>query len=139
MNGRFNSLKTNKIMKKIILGFGALAVVLGSVGLSTNTALAYKGDPNVKGPYYTVERHTAMEKAFENKDYEAWKNLMQNRGRVTEVINKDNFAKFAEAHELMEQGKTVEARKIMSDLGLGLRDGSGKGMGKANMGRGFNR
>lgn len=126
-------------MKKIILGFGALAVVLGSVGLSANTALAYKGDPNVKGPYYTVERHTAMEKAFENKDYEAWKNLMQNRGRVTEVINKDNFAKFAEAHELMEQGKTVEARKIMNDLGLGLRDSSGKGMGKANMGRGFNR
>jgi len=126
-------------MKKIILGFGALAVVLGSVGLSANTALAYKGDPNVKGPYYTVERHTAMEKAFENKDYEAWKNLMQNRGRVTEVINKDNFAKFAEAHELMEQGKTTEARKIMNDLGLGLGNGFKQGVGKGHVGRGFNR
>jgi hypothetical protein len=126
-------------MKKIILGFGALAVVLGSVGFSTNTALAYKGDPSVKGPYYTTERHTAMEKAFENKDYEAWKNLMQNRGRVTEVINKDNFTKFAEAHELMEQGKTTEARKIMNDLGLGLGNGFKQGVDRGHMGRSFNR
>ena len=69
-------------MKKIILGFGALAVVLGSVGLS---------------------------------------------------------AKFAEAHELMEQGKTTEARKIMNDLGLGLGNGFKQGVGKGHVGRGFNR
>src|SRR3989338_4964402 len=123
-------------MKKSTLGLGALALTLGVIGMSAGSVLAYQGDPAVKGPNYSVERHEAMEKAFENKDYNAWKNLMQNRGRVTQVVNEQNFAKFAEAHELMEQGKTVEAQKIRHELGLGLHNGSGKGMG---MGRSMNR
>ena len=101
--------------------------------------MAYQGDATVKGPNYSVERHEVMEKAFENKDYNAWKNLMQGRGRVSQVVNKDNFSKFAEAHELMEQGKTAEAQKIRQELGLGMHDGSGKVMGKMGMGRGMNR
>ena len=54
---------------------------------------------------------------------------MQGRGRVTQVVNKDNFAKFAQAHELAEQGKTDEANKIKAELGLGLRNGTGMGQG----------
>ena len=53
---------------------------------------------------------------------------MQGRGRVSQVITKDNFAKFAEAHELAEQGKLEEAKKIRLELGLGLQNGSGQGM-----------
>jgi len=83
----------------------------------------------VQGPNYSVDRHEAMEEAFENNDYEAWKNLMVGNGRVMQVVNKDNFSKFAEAHELAEQGNTVEAQKIRQDLGLGLRNGSGSGAG----------
>ena len=126
-------------MKKTTLGLGALALTLGVIGMSAGTALAYQGDPTVKGPNYSVERHEAMEKAFENKDYDAWKNLMQGKGRVSQVVNKDNFSKFAEAHELMEQGKTAEAQQIRQELGLGLQNGSGKGMGGAGMHRGMNR
>ena len=126
-------------MKKTTLGLGALALTLGVIGISAGTALAYQGDPTVKGPNYSIERHEAMEKAFENKDYDAWKNLMQGKGRVSQVVNKDNFSKFAEAHELMEQGKTAEAQQIRQELGLGLQNGSGKGMGGAGMHRGMNR
>jgi len=122
-------------MKKTTIGLGALALLLGVAGVSA-TALAYRGDATVKGPNYTEERHEAMEKAFENKDYNAWKDLMQGRGNVTRVINQDNFAKFAEVHELTEDGKTAEAQKVRQELGLGLRNGSGQGMG---MGRGMNR
>ena len=120
-------------MKKMTLGLGALALFLGVAGISA-TALAYRGDSTVKGPNYTVERHTAMEKAFESGDYNAWKNLMQERGNVTRVINQDNFARFAQAHELDQEGKTVEAQKIRQELGLGLHTGFGQGMG---MGRGM--
>jgi hypothetical protein len=112
---------------KTILGLGALAVILGGAIAFSNNSQAYKGDPNVKGPNYSEERHDAMLKAFENKDYDAWKNLMAGRGRATQVINKDNFAKFAEAHDLMLQGKTAEAQKIRAELGLG--GGRGQGMG----------
>jgi hypothetical protein len=126
-------------MKKTMLGLGALVITLGVVGAGMSTAFAYKGDPAVKGPNYSVERHDAVVKAFENKDYNAWKNLMQGKGKVSQVVNKDNFAKFAEAHQLSLQGKTTEAQKVRQDLGLGLQHGSGKGTGGNGVGKGMNR
>ena len=126
-------------MKKLLIGFGSLALVLGFMGVFTNTAEAYKGDPAVKGPNYSVERHDAMTKAFETKDYTAWASLMQGKGRVTQVINKDNFAKFAEAHELALQGKTEEAQKIRQELGLGLKNGQGRTSGGMGYGLTLNR
>lgn len=116
--------------KKTIIALSIATVVLGGILTFPKTAVAYKGDPTVKGPNYTEERHEAMEKAFETKDYNAWKSLMQGNGRVTQVINQDNFAKFAQAHELAEAGKTQEAAAIRTELGLGLHNGSGQGMGR---------
>lgn len=126
-------------MKKTTLGLGVLALTLGVIGMSAGTVLAYQGDSTIKGPNYSVERHEAMEKVFKTGDYDAWKNLMQGRGRVSQAVNKDNFSKFAEAHELIEQGKTAEAQKIRQELGLGMRNGSGKVIGGMGMGRGMNR
>lgn len=111
-----------------------VAVILaGAYSVSS----AYRGDYSQKGSNYSEERHEAMEEAFENKDYNAWKELMgQNTrmGRVTEVVNEENFSKFARAHELMEQGKYEEARQIREELGLGLKNGEGRGSGR---GKGF--
>jgi hypothetical protein len=116
-------------MNKSIIALGIATVVLGSVLAFPKAAEAYRGDATVKGPNYTEERHTAMEKAFETKDYATWKNLMEGKGRVTQVVTQDHFAKFAEAHELFEAGKTQEAVAIRAELGLGLRNGSGQGAG----------
>lgn len=118
-------------MNKISIILGLSALVIGGAVLTPKVVLAYRGDPNVKGPNHTEERHTAMEKAFANKDYNAWKSLVAGRGRVTQVVNAQNFAKFAEAHNLAEQGKTAEANKIRTELGLGLhnRTGLNQGMG----------
>lgn len=126
-------------MKKTALGLGVLVLGLGIISASGVTALAYHGDPAVKGPNYSAERHETMAKAFENKNYTAWKNLMVGKGRVTQVVNQDNFAKFAEAHQLALQGKTAEAQKIRQELGLGLHNGSGKKSGGMGMRRGLNR
>jgi len=120
-------------MNKTSIILSLSAIVLAGVVIVPKAVLAYRGDPSVKGPNYTEERHEAMEKTFETNDYNAWKTLMAGRGRVTQVINKDNFAKFAQIHELTEQGKTSEAQKIREELGLGLENSSGQGMG---MGRG---
>ncbi|MFA6458927.1 MAG: hypothetical protein WCV79_00835 [Candidatus Paceibacterota bacterium] len=130
-------------MKITKLGLGALAIVLGVTAVTASSAMAYRGDPTVKGPNYSADRHTAMMKAFETKDYSAWKNLMQNKGRASQVITEVNFAKFAEAHNLALQGKTAEAQKIRQELGLGLQNGSSRNaggmMGGMGMGRNFNR
>jgi len=128
-------------MKKTTIGITALVLGLGAAGVLAGTTFAYQGDPTVTGPYYSAERHEAMEAAFENSDYSVWKELMQGRGRVTQVVNESNFAQFAKAHELAEDGNAADAQKIRQDLGLGLHDGSGRGMGSMHRGagNGFNR
>jgi len=119
------------------IGIGVLTLLLG-LGTLVGTASAYNSDPTVKGPNYTPERHTAMQEAFETNDYNAWKNLMGNKGRVTTVINKDNFAQFAEAHKLAEKGDLAGAQRIRKELGLGLQNGQGIKNGN-HAGRGMNR
>jgi ABC-type uncharacterized transport system ATPase subunit len=112
---------------KILTGISLLTLAGLMIVPVTN---AYRGDPNVQGPNYTAERHEDMTNAFENKNYNEWKNQMQEKGRVTEVINEGNFARFAEAHKLMLEGKTEQANQIREELGLGLHDGSGHGNGR---------
>lgn len=126
-------------MKKITLGLGALALVLGLTAISANSVFAYRGDSTVQGPNYSTGRHTEMEKAFADNDYSVWKDLMQNRGRVTQIVTEENFANFAEAHELMEAGNTEEAKKIHQEIGLGLKNGSGRNGGGMVMSRNCNR
>ena len=119
-------------MKKQLVFAGALAVVAAGAVILPKSVDAYRGDPSVQGPAYTEERHTAMTDAFAKNDYEAWKKLMEGRGRVVEVINEGNFEKFAYAHKLSQEGKVEEAKQVRAELGLGLKNGQG---GK---GRGYN-
>jgi len=101
--------------KKILIG-GLLTLTVA--GLITKNSLAYQDDPNKVGPNYNPQRHEAMLKAFEKKDYNAWKNLMGDRP-ITKKINASNFSKFIEMRNLMQQGKKTEADKIRAELGLG--------------------
>ena len=125
-------------MNKTTLTLGATALVLGGLIILPGVADAYRGDPGVEGPDCTEERHQEMEQAFETNDYEAWTNLMQGKGKVTQVVNEDNFARFAEAHRLAEEGKMDEAKQIREELGLGLGDGARNGSGQKD-GRGQRR
>lgn len=129
-------------MKKNILSIGTLAFILTAFVIPLNEVSAYRGDSTVQGPNYSVERHEAMEKAFTENDYEAWKNLMENRGRITQLINKENFSKFSEAHNLMREGKIEEAQQIRKEIGIGqnnLDHQKGSGMKRDGMGRKYNR
>ena len=118
-------------MNKAILAVSALVLAGGVLFATAPGALAY-------GSNYSLERHEAMEHAFENKDYNAWKTLMQGRGRVTQVVNEQNFSRFAEMHQLREEGKIDEANKIRKELGLGLHNGTGAGQ-RMGMGRSWNK
>jgi len=118
------------LKKGIVLGVLGLAIA-GVVVYSTGI-FAYRGDASQKGPNYTPERHEQMEKAFADNDFNAWKDLMNGKGRVTTVINEGNFNRFSEMHKLMEEGKNDEANKIRQELGLGQggKNGQGKCMGQ---------
>jgi len=117
------------MINKKILVVSLSALVLGVGIVSAGTVLAYKGNAAAVGPNYTADRHQAMTQAFANNDYNAWKNLMQGMGRFTNVINQQNFAKFAQAHKLTLEGKTAEAQQIRLELGLGLNSKCNGGNG----------
>jgi len=107
-------------MNKKSIFIGVTALILGGLAILPSSIQAYQGNPSVKGPNYTPERHEAMEKAFANNDYNSWKELMSGKGRVIQVINQSNFSRFAQAHKLAKEGKLEEAKKIRQELGLGL-------------------
>ena len=115
--------------KKVLFPVGVMALITAS-GVAY-AAYAYQGDPAQRGPQFSAERHEAMQKALEGNDYNAWKELMNGRGRVTQVINEGNFTRFSEMHRLMLEGKYDDANKVREELGLGTqnrdrkRDGNG--------------
>jgi len=114
---------------------GTLALVIVVVATAASaSASAYQGDPTIQGPNHSPEREIEMTQAFETNNYAAWKDLMNGKGRVVQVINADNFSQFAEAHKLAQEGKIEEAKAIRTKLGLGLRNGNRKGHRKAGTG-----
>lgn len=59
----------------------------------------------------------AASEALANNDYNAWKEAMSER-HTAEELSEEEFAKLAEAHRLMNEGKYEEARAIQEELGL---------------------
>jgi glucose dehydrogenase len=102
--------------KFIMSGLMALALGLGISG----SALAYQGDFSRNGPNYTPDFESQITEVMTNKDYEGWKDLIDTKvgsnNTITESINKDNFAKFAQAWELAHEGKIKEANAIRKEL-----------------------
>lgn len=119
-------------MQKKTALLGAAVLIAGAAAITPNLVSAYQGDPSVKGPSYTAERHETMTKSFENNDFNSWKEQMEGKGRVIEMVNEENFARFAEAHKLAAEGDLEGSKKIREELGLGLRNGSGEGSHKEN-------
>lgn len=97
---------------------------------------AYRGDPNVQGPNYSPERHTAMQEIFKagKNGYANWLKLMENKawGLKEVITNSDIFAEFATAHikgvdAVAEFRNKYNLGTSSQGKGLGLRDGSGYG------------
>ena len=136
-------MKTDKYIVSV-----AIFALMFAAGVTV--ASAYQGDYTEQGPYCDEDQHEAIEEALENLDYDTWSYLMDGRGRVTQVINEDNFEQFVEAHELAEDGDYEEADEILQELGLrggsgepvgtGYRSGNGQGNGVGRgQGNGYGR
>ena len=129
----------NTFKKILPVGLATLLIALVSVAATTS---AYQGDPDKQGPSFTPERHEAMTKAFEGKDFSAWsalKNKEARSNRTNDRINPDNFEKFAEVRQLMEAGKTEEAKALRAELGLSEAPGVSRGSRDVNRKRPENR
>jgi len=121
------------------IGFTTVAALLGAgfaaaMTVSADTGL---GHGAIRGRCDT-DQHEAVEQALEDGDYDTWKDLVGDRGRIADVVNADNFNTFADMHEAMEEGDTETARELRSELGLGIHPADGTGFqGEMHGGRGM--
>ena len=118
------------MLKKQVISLGVVSLLTAGAFLLPTVVDAYRGDLSVQGPDCSPERHEAMTAAFANKDFSAWQELMNGKGRVTDVVNEGNFERFAQAHQFAEEGKVEEAKQIREEMGLGLGNGAGNGTGE---------
>lgn len=118
-------------------------LVTTAVVASTSFAFGNKAGSDVK----MNNDREQVQQAITDNDYSAWASAMTTR--VTEMrqqatdletkINQDTFNKLTQAHQLMQAGKTDEAKAIFDELGMfgpgmgrGHMGGRGMGMGAAN-------
>ncbi|MFA6602744.1 MAG: hypothetical protein WCT01_02975 [Candidatus Shapirobacteria bacterium] len=117
---------------QIILGIAAIALSLVAVK-SFTPALAYQGDPAVKGPNYTEARHITNVTAFEKGDYKAWVANMVGRG-ATRFVNEANFKDFAKAQLGAQKGDLTLLNAFRAKYGMGQGNGQGNGAGRGGRG-----
>ena len=120
--------------KKTLITLAVLGLILTAGVAST---YAYRGNPDVQGPDYSPERHQAMLEVFENQDYAAWQELMQDRP-IVDRISQEDFGKFVQIHQAVQAGDLEQAKELRQELGLGLglKGQSAKGSGSGMMHRG---
>ncbi len=119
-------------MKSLLIGLFSLAA--GAV-LASQITFGHAGaDPDAAGRrFFNPERHEMIEKAIERRDYKTWEEMMPERARIKEFVNEQNFDRFAQMHELMEEGEYEEAEEIREELGMPHHEGSERGRGPMMM------
>jgi len=132
-------MNTEQTFDKRLLGFTAVALILGA-GLAVAASVsADEVEKGACGP----EHREAIVAAMDDGDYEAWAELMDGRGRISEVITEDNFETFVALHEARKDGDQETVEELREELGLGQHpqdgtghQGEGKGMRADKMHRG---
>lgn len=129
--------RNNKNMKKsnlIITSAAALVALVAVTGIAASSFAATgnieearpflgkfipgmgRGEGIARDEDFRTEmeaKREAVESAIEANDYNAWVAAVGDNSPVLEKINQDNFGKFVEAHNLINQ-----ARDAMKELGL---------------------
>lgn len=74
--------------------------------------------------------HEAIQEAVEANDFAAFQDAVEGTPLYDLVNTEEDFALFRQAHELKEEGKFIEAKLILDDLGLQVKPGKRFGHGK---------
>jgi len=121
---------------KLITGAAALVAIMAVAGVAA-TSFASGGNFFHRGENFSPVDHQAVEQALENKDYNAWKELMSG-SPMADKITEENFNKLVQAHELMLAGDYKGAREIQKEIGFGSEMGKGQMRGRMPFGPGNN-
>jgi len=120
--------------KEVLTTLGASLLVISAFTLPQVFASGNgNSDSSLKNkPNFNSANREAIEEAITNNDYASWKSSVGDNNPFTGKITEDNFSRFAEAHRLMIQAKT-----IMEEMGLEGRMGMDMNMGERG-GHGMN-
>lgn len=112
----------------------------------SSTSFAFGGKRG--GDTQVNDNREQVQTAIANNDFAAWQTAMNTRvvemrQQATDLeskINQDTFNKLSQAHQLMQAGKTDEAKAIFDEIGMfgpmGQGHMGGKGMGMRGQGFG---
>lgn len=106
---KLKNMSKNKKSLNTVIALSAIIITF-SVTTYANASFGYFG--------LNEEQRNAMERAVEDGDYNAWKNIQDSNTKIADIINKNNFAEFSEMHNLIQSGKLSEADVIRGELGL---------------------
>ncbi len=99
--------------KTLIIASLAIIISLGSV----YSLSAWQGEKLNR--FHNQEMKEDLNVALVSQDYNSWLELKTDREPCQgfDLINKENFAQFSLAHQLLKEGKTDEAKEIFEALG----------------------
>ncbi|MFC1617856.1 hypothetical protein ACFL2B_01095 [Patescibacteria group bacterium] len=105
--------------KKIVIPVIAAAIAAATIG-SISVASAEGG------VWAGKDNKDEMRQAIEDNDFDTWKQQVDRKS--AEFSTEENFDKLKEAHDLMQAGKTEEARAIKEEMGMMKGPGKMHGM-----------
>ena len=124
------------------LGLVITTLLVSSMASAGETTRKFQGKNFDSARYEAMEEsRQAMQTALDNSDYNAWKEIVDSRPKITDYVNQDNFAQFVQMHKDMQAGDFEAADAIRTELGIPMGIGMGEGphmgghMGRGGMGR----
>ncbi len=115
-----------------------LLITTAIVGITSFAATSSNNTDNGSRGFCQKQNKEEAIKAISNSDYSTWEQEMKQKvqdmrdqaDKIEQTINQDTFNKMVLAHQLMQEGKTDEAKAIFEELGM-------PGVGPRQMGKGM--
>jgi hypothetical protein len=101
--------------KKTIATLALMSAIITTFGIETISSASFGGFGLLE------EQRENVKIAIKNNDYDSWKVIMDSRVQITDVITEENFDKYSEMHNLVQEGNFEEADVLREELGLSER------------------
>jgi len=110
-------LKNMQKYKKAAINIAFLTMILS--GIMNSSLLASDSDSdfnNNKTPKYLRARQEKIINTFENSDYQAWKKIVGQNNKISNIIEEIDFQRFIAARAAARNGQYHKAIKITENL-----------------------
>ena len=106
--------------KKAAVNIALLTIIL-TTGILNSYPSSADIDPdkdadNQKLPKYSQDKQEKVALAFEDNDYQAWKEIVGTKSKIGGAVNESDFQRFVNARKAARSGQYDEAIRITEEL-----------------------